>query len=689
MAASNETPGTQDQLGVDPLGDADRLGSERRNYAKVGSARPSSLLYTYGPGSIIDLPHFTVLPTGLDDWERIYARRPVTPTISAPRLLESVRRRYVNVRELRPFPWQANESGRPDEGRDLGVPARLFPQWFRCTGCDRLATIDYFKDGYRNTNPYAPHDAEVTHRNCPGRAGGAQRGKAKKAMDRPCVPARYILVCPDGHMDEFPYDWWVHHGKKCPEADSPVLAMEENPTGRGSGSIIVCKSCGARRRMQEAQGADGRKNLPKCRGRHPHLDTFEVGGCDKETRLMLVGASNLWFPATQSIVDLPRTSPAERLKELVNRVRSIMGDDLYEEIEAGGEDFEANIRFALKRLHKPEAPERIRSLDRDALLDLMAEARSLEDQDDKDTDKPFDPVDLLVPEWDYLQGSFPAQRMEDEDSGLTLSHRDVPESLLGMGVSRVIAIDRLRKVNALTGFTRIDAFDRTDDAGTRLVGLSRRGPFWIPATEDRGEGMFIQLDEGMVSDWESRVLDSELWERYRESNARNYRRRLSETAVDVDPDTRLAPPRYWLVHTLAHVLIRQMSLYSGYGIASISERLYAWQETPEHPAATGMMIVTTASDSDGTLGGLVGLSDPYKLESIFMSALDEAKRCSSDPVCAARVPVDPEDFLHGAACHCCAMLPETSCERSNRFLDRRFLVPLPGKYSSLAFFGGA
>lgn len=115
----------------------------------------------------------------------------------------------------------------------------------------------------------------------------------------------------------------------------------------------------------------------------------------------------------------------------------------------------------------------------------------------------------------------------------------------------------------------------------------------------------------------------------------------------------------------------------GYGAASLSERLYAWHATPDRPAAAGLLIATTASDSEGTLGGLVALSEPERLQTIVASALRRATRCSSDPVCAGRVPSDPEDFLHGAACHCCCFASETSCEKANRFLDRRFLLPLP------------
>ncbi|MDR3202568.1 MAG: DUF1998 domain-containing protein, partial [Bifidobacteriaceae bacterium] len=159
------------------------------------------------------------------------------------------------------------------------------------------------------------------------------------------------------------------------------------------------------------------------------------------------------------------------------------------------------------------------------------------------------------------------------------------------------------------------------------------------------------------------------------------------TAKTVDPDARLRPPRYWLLHTFSHALIRQMAMSSGYGAASLTERIYAWPGTGDRPASSGVLICTTASDSDGTLGGLVSLSRPECLAAIVAEALRGLTRCSSDPVCARRVPHDPEDFLHGAACHCCVMASETSCEIANRFLDRRFVVSLPGDHAGLGFFG--
>ena len=296
----------------------------------------------------------------------------------------------------------------------------------------------------------------------------------------------------------------------------------------------------------------------------------------------------------------------------------------------------------------------------------------------------WDPVDLLIPEWGHLQKDPVGPRHEDPESGLTLSRRERGAGLRPE-ITRVLAVERLRKVNALVGFTRIDDVERVGDLPRRLAPLTRAPrPPWTVATEDRGEGIFLQLDEPTVAAWEDKVLATELWRAHRAAHRLNFRRRLSETAEDVDPDTRLKPPRYWLVHTLAHVLIREAALSCGYSAASLSERLYAWPESDGRPPAAGLLICTTDSDSDGTLGGLVQLSDPARLERLVWAALYKATRCSSDPICAMRTPQDPEDFLHGAACHCCVMASETSCERANRFLDRRFLVGLPG--SDVAFF---
>ena len=98
----------------------------------------------------------------------------------------------------------------------------------------------------------------------------------------------------------------------------------------------------------------------------------------------------------------------------------------------------------------------------------------------------------------------------------------------------------MKKVNAFLGFTRLDEMDRVSDIATRLVKLTRNGrPAWIPATEDRGEGIFLQLDLAAVEEWEQEIYRARCGRLIAQRTRRNFRRRFSETAKIVDPDSRL------------------------------------------------------------------------------------------------------------------------------------------------------
>lgn len=652
---------------LDPLGDLDK--GITKNRAKVGSARPSALLYTYGVGAIIDLPQFSVMPSGLDDWDRIYARRPIVPVIDEPRLLDIVRMHLgPQVRQLRAFPWQPSLNPFAKEGGDLGVAARVFPQWLRCTGCDYLGPLSTFE--YVNTHPFRPDLAGFFHTGCPGRAkrattGKTARGGGRKPRRSPAVPARYLLACPNGHLDEFPYDLWVHRFEPCPKAPVPTLKLDDANLGQGVTTVVRCEACQGARGMNEARQAPA-TTLPLCRGRHPHLDAFDPA-CGAPTTLMILGASNLWFPSTQSVLVMPRTQ---------EQAKGDIADGLRETVSPVSLSKYATQPGFIRDLAQ-QAGVDLAELGDDEVVDVVARALAPKSTRAELTERltTWDPVELLRPEWRYLQT--PALFSQQENaSGLMVTECQV-DPAMPPGIARVIAVDRMKRVNAVVGFTRIDQMDRVSDLSTRLVKMTRNDrPTWVPATEDRGEGVFLQLDEPTVATWEAQVQASPLWQAHRTAHRRNYRRRFSATAARVDPDTRLPTPRYWLVHTLAHVLLREMAMHCGYGAASLTERLYAWPESGGREPAAGLLICTTAGDSDGTLGGLVALSDPARLRSLVTAALRRAARCSSDPICAVRTPHDPEDFLHGAACHCCTFASETSCERSNRFLDRRFMINL-------------
>jgi len=143
--------------------------------------------------------------------------------------------------------------------------------------------------------------------------------------------------------------------------------------------------------------------------------------------------------------------------------------------------------------------------------------------------------------------------------------------------------------------------------------------------------------------------------------------------------------RYVLLHSLAHALIRQFAVECGYTAASIRERIYSRPPGTDAEPMAGILLYTAAPDSEGTLGGLVALGQPKTLGRHLDQALESMRLCASDPLCAEHHPLKDGLTMHGAACHACLFLPETSCERGNKYLDRSVLVSTV-ETDNLAFF---
>lgn len=602
-----------------------------KQFRLVGAARPSHLMFTGGIGGIVDLPNFSALVGGVEDWEPYY-RSGESRVVHEKRLLDLTRERLArSVSELRLIPLSSE-----DERALIGVPVRPFPSWLRCTRCNRLAPVASKNFTYVNYKRTRPDLAVFQHRDCGGRRG----------TDPKAVPARFVVVCDGGHLDEFPYETFVHHGGTCPNADAPILHMLDRAGNRQVDVRITCKSCGAQRNLKDAMGVTGRQELPHCRGRHPHLHTY--GQCREELQTLVVGASNLWFPQTVSVLSVPPVDE-DKLADLV-----ALHWDGIERFADLPEDTLGLIRDGQEQL-RPFA-----GFDTAALKAAIdAHVPGGGDQQDRD---------LLGPEWK----AFTAEQLPaDEYYTAVRDSTGVPAPLQPY-FTDVVRAERLREVRAFHGFTRLDAPDPEDPDLIPTAPISRNEPTWAPASEVFGEGIFLRLDADRLRAWESKVAGAEAVQRL-EGAWRNFRerRRSRRRGGSFDPMAGWPGTGYVVLHTLSHLLIRAIALECGYNSASLSERIYHNGDD-----RAGILIYTAVPDAEGTLGGLVSLAEPASLTRIVGKALTGAERCSSDPVCADHLPADPADSLHGAACHACLFVSETTCERGNRFLDRRFVTNL-------------
>jgi len=607
------------------------------NTLVVGDVRPSQLLWTYGPGALIDLPNLSVITMGLDRWEIDRC-----PPLEEARLLEAVRRVLgPQVERLRMPPFVKDENANPftPEGK-IGVPVRPFPRWLRCVRCGLLAEFDSGLFTIKE-NPYRPDQTHFIHSSC------------EKDSHSDAVPARFLLACRNGHLDDFPWHWFVHGGAS--SCKGTLRFFERGASLQTENLWVKCDACDAARSLVHAFGTQARANLPACRGRHPHLDVYNED-CEEEARTVLLGSTNSWFPITLSVLAIPHTGDS---------LSQIVGDgwEYLHEAESVEE-----VGIICKTLKKGGLLPGIENFEPADLWTIIEKRKAGEVEDTVDSD------DIKRPEWAVLTHPSPPT-----DWPHFLSEQVESPPRYAPVIERVLLLKRLREVNALIGYTRVEASEETADPDERppMADLCRGRPDWVPATEVHGEGIFLQFDETAIRSWESKdaveARNSLLMAGHR--GWRNARK--------LDPEKGFPGGRYAMLHTFAHLLIRELALECGYNAASIRERIYA--SSDDDPMA-GILLYTAAADSDGTLGGLIELGKPDNLGRLIEQALHRASVCSSDPLCSEHDP-EKDRSLHSASCHACAFVAETSCERSNRYLDRALLIPTFDSQDA-AFFAG-
>ncbi|MGG7643909.1 DrmB family protein [Rhodovulum sp. YNF3179] len=612
------------------------------NRMPIGEIRPSQLLWTYGPGALIDLPNLSVVTLGSDTWEEVRCQ-----PIEEPRLLDAVRKILgPQIGALRMPPFLMQERIDPYSAEALvGVPVKPFPRWLRCVECGLLSPLD--DDLFHpKEDRYRPERTKFVHKGCTGSRGN------KKARDADAVPARFLLACRAGHLDDFPWHYFVHNGPS--DCKGNLRFYESGASLQTENLWVKCDGCLASRSMAQAFGQVGQQNLPKCRGRHPHLETFD-GTCSEKPRAVLLGATNSWFPITLSALHIP--APTGSALDVV--------EHFWDDLEGVTE--KAVLGVVLPMLKRREAHPGLSKFSLDQIWDAIVAKRDGAGHDNVDM------ADIKGPEWEVLIETKPRKDWPDFMAEPTA----VPERYKGL-IASVSLIERLREVNALLGFTRVEApehSEKPEDAPVHAA-LTKRSPAWVPATQVHGEGIFIRFDEEVVAAWEDlpsvRARNDSLTAGHR--GWRNARK--------LDPDAAYPGARYVMLHSLSHLLIRELALECGYNSASIRERIYA--ETASGAPQAGILIYTSAADSDGTLGGLVDLGRPENLGRLLDQALARGSICSSDPLCSEHDPKEDRS-LHAAACHACSFVSETSCENGNRYIDRAFLVPTLDA-TSAAFF---
>lgn len=589
----------------------------------VGELRRSAVLMTYSPGAIMDMRSgkgpVSGVSAGLEEWDR---SAPLAGNLKYQKIVERRLCKKLGKKFFRLPPVLEDDAkhsnGTPDES---ALVIRRFPVWLQCPECELLRPASKWSQ-----------DPGKAYRYCA--SCSAKRPGGEKTY---VIPTRFAAACTMGHLDEYPWNFWLKHKPDCTNKDKLKLSS----VGPGLGGLILeCPSCKEKRSMD---GAFGKKALSglQCRGARPWLRAGD-GSCscsgDQGTfRTVQRGASNLYYPVMESALDIP---PWTR------HLQRTIAD--YWDTLLDIEDYESRVAYINSSQHLKRVLER----ERIAADDLAATfGQMVGEAEEMNVD------DLRIDEYKVFTGP-----VDENDEEFEIHRETVPDELRPY-ISKVMRVARLREVRVVRGFTRINP--PSDPDGAQVAPISNGTLEWLPAIEVRGEGIFLQLNIDSLLAWEAQ---QEVAERVRpavESWRAEWRARNGDKPIPYE-----ATPRLLMLHAFSHALIRQLTLECGYSTASLRERLYVSEGAD---GMAGVLIYTATSDSDGTLGGLQRRAGEDLFGPTVIGAIRSAQWCSSDPLCISGETGAP-DSHSVAACHSCMLVPETSCEHYNRFLDRALLT---------------
>ncbi|MGE7661338.1 DrmB family protein [Peribacillus sp. NPDC097197] len=551
--------------------------------------RPSQLIYQSGPGAIVELLNQSVIVKSADQWQ----------TSRAPQEKDARITSFLKVDHVRIL----NEN--PDKQK---IKAVTFPKWKICPKCQSMTD-------FNNTTCYY----------C------AQKNTEDL---QELYASRFVLVCEEGHISDFPYEEWVHRKKPCSEnSKHPRLVLKtRGKSGSLSDLHVICLHCNQSESLGRIMHPEEREaySLFDCKGDRPWISPTANKKCSCKMKTTLRGASNVYSPSVMSFLQVPLTESSS-VFDILYLVEKDKDNFSKAYLGMGESGLEMACNF--KGIPSSFIPIIKRYLDGEISLEESSTYETIKKQ-----------------EWNTLT-------QDEIDVERFLSKKVAIAPALTPYFDGIYRVDSVPAVQVLKEFTRLDYIDRfTDDEVKTQPVVITGEPKWLPAVRNYGEGIFFKLNEDKLLKWEqSEQVTKAIIQAYNTSRVE-----FKKEPLDI-------LPRQILLHTFSHALLQELAAHCGYTTTSLKERIYASEDM------FGVFIYTASGDSEGSLGGLTNLAQSEKLLPIIIRALEKMSYCSSDPICS-----DGEFEYHttanGAACHACTFVSETSCEWGNLLLDRRTLI---------------
>lgn len=604
--------------------------------------RKGQMISTFGPGAIhVDSRGVSLLTSGIDGW--FDGEGDIEPyKLDDERLAK--RLNVDHFRQPPDAPSYRKNSTEIDRRFKQWIPVYRFPRWHVCKNikCNKMEEISPMRD----RPPVCRHCGNTMFQ------------------------VRFVASCKNGHLQDFPWIEWVHRGDPSPDCAKPELTLRSTKNATLADTIVSC-ACGKQRNLAGIMSQEDGKTLSNtvipvqgisfpCAGKKPWFGDAYTDSvlCDQPLVGMLRQATNLYYSKVISSIKLP-IKERHDIESLIDLLVDKVPSKLFPAIAGFSDDLKiATLKGQVKYELDLFTNDQILSAF-SAVVSGSSPSIDVVDSDDEETEYRRQERRLLLDGQD---------RKDLQCFPLDLSEVD---SHFQKYVSNISRVERLTETRAFVGFDRIEPGVKEKSynnyqAYQDAIRCNSTAPddAWLPAIRVYGEGIYLELNEGLLNAWQSRT---DVLNRVKNLAVR------ANTSSMAGIDAGRITPRFLLLHTLAHLLINRLVFDSGYSSSALRERLYCSDD--QDGAMAGILIYTSSGDSEGSLGGLVAMAAVNRLINVLKSALAEAEWCSSDPICSESRGQGPGS-LNLAACHSCALLPETSCEHMNTLLDRRLLISL-------------
>jgi hypothetical protein len=589
--------------------------------------RKSQLIHTFGPGAMqVNKDGISMLACGLDYWfTEAGTSTPVDKGVIEKFIVQDERlAKKLGVKEFRNPPDSSIKF--QDKKISLPLPAQRFPYWHICS----------------NTN------CQTMKKESPVKDDQSKCGLCGSIM----YQSRFISLCSHGHLQDFPWIDWINlnTGSCCSESCQLKLVGTGSITSAGIKVKCVTHNTkpvslgGVFQTTKEGNkvcsSTFSEKGI-KCSGAKPWLGSDSFSLCEEPLVAALRQATNVYFAKSDSSILLPVSGSVS-----VNRVYSEyekIPNDKKELIESGGD-----IKTKAQMLSLYLGPE----FEVSELIDFF---NGYEQAEHNFCD--LSEVDYRYQEYRHFLDSNP-------DGCLITKRRELNEydDWMSKFFLTITQVKQITVTNAFCGFDRIQPNkDKKIQNYKNDLWENKKSSFdWLPAVKAYGEGIFIEFNRQLVKSWSENF-----------ANKADFKKLQEKTLLSsLHDNLGVLSPAYLLIHTFSHLLINQMIFDCGYSTASLRERIYVSVD-PE-TEMYGLLIYTAAGDSEGSLGGLVRMAEPVSFEYVIKNAVESSNWCSSDPICREQGDKGGQGpyGMNLAACHNCALLPETSCENFNTVLDR-------------------